>query len=74
VAYAEAVLGRGIATETAAACRNLAFTRFGIERLVATIDPTHTASLRVADKIGMSWERQAVLADWPCIVYAVDRT
>jgi len=64
--------GRGIATEAALACRDLAFTRFGIERLVATIDPTHTASLRVADKIGMSWERQAVLADWPCVVYAIE--
>jgi hypothetical protein len=40
---------------------DLAFTRFDILRLVATIDPTHTAPLRVADKIGMNPEKQAVL-------------
>jgi len=66
--------GRGIATEAAVACRDLAFTRFDIPRLVATIDPTHTASLRVADKIGMSSERQAVIDGWACVVYAIQRS
>ena len=65
--------GQGLATEAAAACRDLAFTRFGIGRLIATIDRTHTASLRVATTIGMQPEREVVLDGWPCIVYSVER-
>lgn len=64
---------QGIATEAASACRDLAFTRFDIERLVATIDPAHDASIRVATKIGMCREREALLDGWPCIVYSSQR-
>lgn len=65
--------GQGLATEAAAACRDLAFTRFAITRLVATIDPSHEASLRVANKIGMKLDKEAVLDGWPCVVYSVAR-
>lgn len=66
--------GQGLATESAAACRDLAFTRFAVTRLVATIDPTNEASLRVAKKIGMRPERNARLDGWPCVVYSIERT
>ncbi len=66
--------GRGIATEAATVCRDLAFGRYGIARLVATIDPAHTASSRVADKIGMSREREMVLDGWRCVLYSIDGT
>ena len=70
--------GQGLATEAAAACRDLAFERFNLPLLVATIDPGHAASIRVAEKIGMRPERHtvlrhAVLDDWPCVVYSVER-
>lgn len=65
--------GHGIATEAALACRDLAFARFGIVRLVATIDPVHEASLRVAAKVGMRPERPLELDGWSCIVYSVER-
>ena len=65
--------GQGFATETAIACRDLAFTRFDIPRLVATIDPTNAPSIRVAEKIGMRSEKEAVLDGWPCLVYSVER-
>lgn len=65
------VWGQGVATEAATACRDLAFGRFGIERLVATIDPAHRASLRVATKLGMSRDREAVLDGWACVIYAI---
>lgn len=67
------VWGKGFATEAALACRDLAFDRFGIGRLVATVDPAHEASRRVATKIGMRLEREAVLDGWPCVVYAVGK-
>lgn len=64
---------KGIATEAGSACRDLAFTRFSIDRLVATIDPAHTASLRVATKLGLQPERNAVLDGWRCIIYSLER-
>jgi RimJ/RimL family protein N-acetyltransferase len=68
------VWNQGIATHAAIACRDLALYRFDILRLVATIDPAHTASLRVAHKVGMQLEKQAVLDGWPCLVYSVDQS
>lgn len=70
---AKDVWNQGIATHAAAACRDLAFTRFAMSRLVATIDPSHTASLRVAEKIGMQLEKEASLDGWTCLVYSVSR-
>lgn len=63
--------GQGLATEAALACRDLAFTRFDVLRLVATIDPLNAPSLSVADKIGMAFESEAVLDDWTCLFYSV---
>jgi RimJ/RimL family protein N-acetyltransferase len=65
--------GQGLATEAATACRDLAFSRFDIPRLVATIDLDNAPSLRVAHKIGMEPERDAVLDGWPCTVYSTRR-
>ena len=64
------VWGRGFATEAASACRDLAFQRFGLQRLVATIDPVNAPSVRVAQKIGMKWEKKTVLDGWACLVYS----
>ena len=46
--------GRGYATEAAAACRDLARERALADELVAIVHPENTASLRVAEKIGMT--------------------
>lgn len=62
---------QGIASEAAAASLELGFGRFGLDRLVATIDPDHAASRRVAEKIGMRLEKSTVLDDgFACVVYA----
>ena len=63
---------RGIATEAALGCRDLAFERFGIKRLVAVIDPKNTASIRVAERIGMTSEGIKVVDDFPCLIYAIE--
>ena len=60
------------ATEAARACRDLAFSQLGAERLIALIDPTNVASVRVAEKIGMRPEREAVVDDYACVIYAVE--
>jgi RimJ/RimL family protein N-acetyltransferase len=63
---------RGLATEAALACRDLAFGRFGLDRLVALIDGEHHASIRVAKKIGMHREKEAVVDNYPWVIFAMD--
>lgn len=53
--------GEGFGTEAAAAAAAWAFDTIGIERLVAVIDAENAASVRVAEKIGMS--RCGTIAD-----------
>ena len=69
----KAFWNQGVATEAARACRDLAFARLGLPRLIALIHPHHSASLRVAEKIGMRPERETVVDDYPCVIYAVER-
>ena len=68
------VWGQGIATEGARACRDLAFDRFGLQRLIATIGPENIPSRRVVEKIRMEPERDTVLDGYPCIIYALAHT
>lgn len=56
--FARSHWGRGYATEAAAAVREHAFNQLGIPRLVAMIDPGNTASLRVAEKLGMHYKKE----------------
>ncbi|MGZ5327543.1 MAG: GNAT family N-acetyltransferase [Actinomycetota bacterium] len=49
--------GRGIATEAAAAIRGHAVVALGRRRLVSCIYPAHTASIRVAENVGMRHEK-----------------
>lgn len=70
---ARAAWGRGYATEAARAVRDYAFITLGLGRLVALIDPDNTASLRVAAKLGMRYERAIMLEGYthPDHLYAV---
>src|SRR5688572_11519762 len=58
--YARPHWGLGYGTEAAAAVRDHAFAKLCIPRLVAMIDPNNVASVRVAQKIGMRYERDAM--------------
>ena len=48
--------GHGYATEAAQAVATYATTTWGIKRLIALIDPSNVASIRVAHKLGMHYE------------------
>jgi ribosomal-protein-alanine N-acetyltransferase len=48
--------GRGLATEAATAMLDLGFERLGLHRIEATIEPDNSASVRVAEKLGMRLE------------------
>jgi RimJ/RimL family protein N-acetyltransferase len=63
--------GRGYATEAAAACRDLARDELGVHRLISIIHPDNTPSQRVAEKIGLSFERDAISrSGQPMRIYA----
>jgi RimJ/RimL family protein N-acetyltransferase len=67
--------GLGYATEAACAIRDYAFDELGITRLVAMIDPANTASIRVAEKLGMRYEKEVVLAGYthPDHLYVLEK-
>lgn len=72
---ARSAWGQGYATEAALAVRDLAFSTLSIKRLIAIIDPSNTASIRVAEKIGMRYEKEVMLKGYthPDHVYVVTR-
>ena len=72
---ARSAWGQGYATEAANAVRDFAFTTLGIMRLIAMIDPSNVVSIRVAEKIGMHFERDVMFEGYthPDHVYVVMR-
>lgn len=63
--------GRGYATEAAAACRDHARDVLGVRRLVAIVRPANRPSQRVAEKIGLPFERATVSrSGLPVVVHA----
>jgi len=50
--------GCGFATEAAAMLVELGFHRFGFNRVVAYINPQNAASIRVAETVGLKYERE----------------
>jgi len=57
--------GHGYATEAAVACRDWALGELGLTRLVSVIAPGNIASIRVAEKIGETLEREDLPAPFP---------
>ena len=50
--------GEGLATEAALAIRSYAQEVLSLERLICLITPGNSASVRVAEKVGMQYERE----------------
>jgi len=69
--------GQGLATEAARACRDygvnrVRHNRLGYTRLISLIDPHNLASKRVAEKIGMTLEKETIMFDKRIEVYAFE--
>jgi RimJ/RimL family protein N-acetyltransferase len=52
--------GQGYASEAAAACRDYARDVLGVRRLISLPHPDNTPSRRVAEKIGLTHERDVM--------------
>ena len=68
---ARAYWGKGLATEAALAVRDYAFTTLCLRRLVAMIDPRNVASIRVAEKLGMRFEKQVLFQGFLDHLYVI---
>jgi ribosomal-protein-alanine N-acetyltransferase len=71
---ARAHWGRGYATEAACAVRDYGFGTLGMSRLISIIDPRNSASIRVAEKTGLAFEKDAVFHDTAVRIYSIGRT
>lgn len=66
---------RGYATEAARACRDHVFRRLGRTRVVSWMTPAHADSRRVAERIGMTLEKETrhPTKGMPLVVYSMSR-
>jgi len=76
VAYllGQAYWGHGLGTEAAMAIRDYGFSRLGLARLIALMDRDNAASRRVAEKIGMTFEKEGRDDKGPFLLYSIQRT
>jgi [ribosomal protein S5]-alanine N-acetyltransferase len=65
--------GRGLATEAARVMLADGFGRLGLERIYAGTDPPNAASLRVIEKVGMSFDRRVRINGLEAIYYVLTR-
>ena len=65
--------GRGLATEGGRAARDWAFATLGADRLISVIHPDNTASIRVAERLGETFERPSEIRGTPVVIYGMSR-
>jgi len=65
--------GEGLAAEGAVAAMQFAFERLGLPHLSSVIQPANLASIRVAEKLGMTRERVVPLNGIDVAIYGRDR-
>lgn len=75
IAYtiARAYWGQGLATEAAHAIREYGLVNLNLARLICVIDSENGASRRVAEKIGMAFDKESRDEYGPFLVYATTR-
>ena len=67
---------QGLATEAAQAILQYGFEKLGLSRLICLMDPANIASQKVAQKIGMSLEREVdgIAGDnFPTLIYSIHK-
>lgn len=63
--------GNGLATEAAGACRDYGFNEARLRRVISIIESENTASIRVAEKIGMTFDKRVYFHDIPVLIYGL---
>ena len=65
--------GQGLGTEAARAILNYGFEKLELSRLICLIDRENVPSQKVAEKIGMSFEREARDEMGPFLIYSINK-
>ena len=65
--------GMGLATEATQACRDYGFEKLGFQRMVSIVDPENRGSIRVAEKLGMRFEKESEFQGAPLDIYGINR-
>lgn len=65
--------GQGLATEAARAVRDHAFADLQLPHVISLIHPDNIASRRVAEKNGMTPEKETTFRGFPTIVFGISR-
>jgi len=67
--------GQGLATEAGRAALDYAFGVLAADHVISVIDPANAASIRVAEKLGETFERltDLAIADHPVALYGIPR-
>jgi ribosomal-protein-alanine N-acetyltransferase len=75
VAYtiAQGYWGQGLGTEAAGGILKYGFERLNLTRLICLIDSENIASQRVAEKIGMTFEKEGRDEMGPFLIYSINR-
>lgn len=64
--------GKGYASQCAIACRDYVFDKLKRERVISWMNPKNMASRRVAEKVGMSLEKETISSKGlPAVVYSM---
>jgi RimJ/RimL family protein N-acetyltransferase len=69
----KALWGQGLATEAAQALVQYGFEHLRLPRLICLIDRENQASMRVATKIGMTFEKAGEDEKGPFLLYAINK-
>lgn len=72
-AVAPALWKRGYATEAGAAARDWAFEHLGVHEVVSVTLPHNTASRRVMEKLGLTFDRMEHVKGLDQVVYRISR-
>ncbi len=67
----KAYWGQGLGTEAAQAILDYGFEKLGLSRLICLIDRDNLASLKVAEKIGMTFEKEGEDEKGPFLLYSI---
>ena len=70
-AFSKAFWGQGLGTEVAQELIHYGFEHLRLSRLICLIEPENHASIRVATKIGMTFEKEGADEKGPFLVYAI---
>ncbi len=67
------VWGQGYATQAAQLALDWGFETLGTDEILSAINPDNSASIRVAERLGLTYVRDDQLQGMPCRLYALTR-